>query len=33
MGVLSKDAMGGPVIHTGAALMSAMIAKTSKKQA
>lgn len=33
MGVLSKDAMGGPVIHTGGLLMSAMIAKASKKQA
>ncbi|MES2595534.1 MAG: hypothetical protein V4662_09375 [Verrucomicrobiota bacterium] len=31
MEVLSKDPMGGPIIHTGAALMSAMIEKASKK--
>lgn len=31
MDVLSRDAMGGPIIHIGAALMSAMIEKASKK--
>ncbi|GEP46270.1 hypothetical protein [Brevifollis gellanilyticus] len=31
MDVLSNDAMGGPIIHIGAALMSAMIEKASKK--